>query len=316
MKKLLTLLLIATIALSLTMTLAACGGDGGGNGQGSGNSGGNNQGGSTTPTPSLPSVAPILPIIDENPVSDFEYEAVSGGVEITKYIGASIRVRIPGKIEGISVTSIGDKAFFQTGIMEIIIPDTVTNIGRSAFSGNEALTNVIMGNSTISTGNLIHFGGIFWRVLDVQDGKAFIISEDILETRPYHSPGGDITWEHSTLRAYLNSEFLSSFSQADQARISETTVINKKNPTYDTPGGNNTVDKIFLLSIDEARTYFANDSARIAYDSDGEAVWWWLRSPDHAGYAADVDINGSIYSGYNFVDYNGGVRPALWLNLQ
>ncbi|MCL2079972.1 MAG: DUF6273 domain-containing protein [Oscillospiraceae bacterium] len=166
-------------------------------------------------------------------------------------------------------------------------------------------------------GDVIPFGGYNWRVLDVQGGKAFIISEDILERRPYHEPGGRITWENSTIRNYLNSEFLSSFSQADQAKISETTVINNNNPTYDTPGGNNTVDKVFLLSIYEAGRYFENDSARIAYDSDGEAVWWWLRSPgDYSYYAAFVNNVGYLnHNGGNVNNNIPGVRPALWLNL-
>ncbi|MCL2002730.1 MAG: DUF6273 domain-containing protein [Oscillospiraceae bacterium] len=174
------------------------------------------------------------------------------------------------------------------------------------------------GDTPISAniGEIMEFGGYEWLVLDVQGGKAFLLSEKVLESRKYHNEGIDITWADSDLRAYLNGEFLSSFSESDRARIAETSIINNDNPEYGTPGGNNTVDKIFLLSIDEALAYFANDSARIAYDSGGKAIWWWLRSPDHAGYAADVDIDGSIYSGYNFVDYNGGVRPALWLNLQ
>ncbi|MCL2079119.1 MAG: DUF6273 domain-containing protein [Oscillospiraceae bacterium] len=167
-------------------------------------------------------------------------------------------------------------------------------------------------------GDVITFGGYYWRVLDVQDGRALVISGYILERREYHSPYGEITWEHSSIRDYLNGEFLSSFSQADQARIIETTLINNNNPTHDTPGGNNTVDKIFLLSIDEAQQYFANDSARVAYESDGRARWWWLRSPGiDANYVAYVDYEyGSISDfGMSSDDYSYGVRPAMWVKL-
>lgn len=321
MKKLIAIILTLTLAL----TLAACdiggsgntGGNsnqGGNNNSGSGNNqgGGNGTGGEATVAPVLPN----LPSIDENPVSDFEYKAIAGGVEITKYIGTSIRVRIPEKIEGVTVTSIGDLAFFQTGIMEVIIPNGVSKIGRSAFSGNEALTSITMGNDKISTGSLIHFGGIFWRVLEIQDGRALIITEDIIEHKAYHSPGGEITWEHSTIRQYLNGDFYNSFSTADQSRIKETNVINNDNPNYGTAGGNNTTDNIFLLSIDEAQTYFADNSARIAVNTNGEASWWWLRSPGGNSYfAAYVGTDGGIVGNGSLVGYGSGVRPALWLNL-
>ena len=172
----------------------------------------------------------------------------------------------------------------------------------------------------IIVGDIIEFGGIFWRVLDVQDGKMLIISEDILESRPYHEPGGDITWEHSTLRDYLNGEFYNGFDLSDRVRITETAVINNDNLSYDTPGGNDTTDKIFLLSIDEARAYFADNSARVAYGADGGSSRWWLRSPGYISYSAAIVRNdGSIFDGiYNYgnnvYNINYGVRPAMWLN--
>ncbi|MCL2018789.1 MAG: DUF5050 domain-containing protein [Oscillospiraceae bacterium] len=184
-------------------------------------------------------------------------------------------------------------------------------------NGDNDLGNGGDASGSANIGDVIPFGGYDWRVLDVQDGRTLVISEYVLEARPYHEPGGDITWEDSTIRAYLNGEFLSSFSQADQARIIETTLINNNNPTYDTPGGNNTVDKIFLLSIDEARAYFADDLARRVYDSGGEALYWWLRSPGGISYAAaPVKADGGIEDRNGFgVKNEHGVRPAMWLNL-
>ncbi|MDR2600599.1 MAG: leucine-rich repeat domain-containing protein [Oscillospiraceae bacterium] len=274
-----------------------------------------------TPTPPDDTPDPIipnLPNIDENPVSDFEYKAIIGGIEITKYIGTAIRVRIPELIEGVPVISIGDRAFANTGIMEVIIPETVTNIGRSAFSGNEALTTLTMlGNNELRTGDLIHFAGIFWRILVLEADKALIITEDVIERRPYHTNGGDITWEFSSIRNYLNNEFFNNFNLVDQNRILETNVINSDNPEYGTPGGNNTTDKIFLLSIDEALTYFADNSERIALNSSGETSWWWLRSPGvNSDFAAYVYDGGDVGIRGDEVDGNAGVRPALWLNLE
>jgi hypothetical protein len=172
-------------------------------------------------------------------------------------------------------------------------------------------------NSRLEVGDVFTFGSYDCRILEIQDDKALIISEDIIEHRPYHADGVETTWEHSTIRQYLNGDFYNSFSSADQNRIISTNIINSDNPTFDTAGGNDTTDNIFLLSIDEAQTYFADDSARIVLDSDGEASWWWLRSPGYFSYrAASVCDYGSVRINGLYVFHNyGGVRPALWINL-
>jgi hypothetical protein len=43
----------------------------------------------------------------------------------------------------------------------------------------------------------VQFGGYTWRVLDLQGGRALLISEYILEIRPYHDTWEPITWEHN-----------------------------------------------------------------------------------------------------------------------
>ena len=90
--------------------------------------------------------------LEENPASDFDYKAIAGGVEITKYTGTSIRVRIPEKIEDVTVTSVGYKAFSNSGIMEVYIPNSVMYIGNYAFSGCTGLTSVTIGNSVTHIG--------------------------------------------------------------------------------------------------------------------------------------------------------------------
>ena len=93
-----------------------------------------------------------------------------------------------------------------------------------------------------------------------------------------------------------------------------TTVSPGKNPEFKTDAGSATKDKIFLLSIDEVNQYFSTDSSKIC-PYNGDAFWWWLRSP---GYdqddAAVVDDEGSVY-GDNVDESNNAVRPALWINL-
>ena len=198
----------------------------------------------------------------------------------------------------------------------------------------------------VNVGDIIHFGGIDWLVLDIQDGKALIMSERILEYRAYNEAWEkNITWEVCTLRQHLNGSFYQTqFSNDEQARIVETVNTNPDNPWYAKgKGGKDTRDKVFLLSPYELVQYFGNsgqielanrpanwsqsdgilddefNSMRITKDNDGKACFWWLRSAgDSNGGAVQVNSWGSIIIGGGSVHNNDevGIRPALWINLE
>ena len=185
-------------------------------------------------------------------------------------------------------------------------------------------------------GDIISFGENEWRVLDIQDGKALLLSDKVVEKRAYHQSKTDIIWAECDLRHHLNGEFYDSLGE-DKARIAETTVTTNNNPWYGTDGGAKTNDKVFLLSLEEVVKYFGDsgllknrpdgawhindeyNSTRVATDENGEALWWWLRSPgDYSDYAASVYDNGYVIvdGDDNVAWLDGGVSPALWLNLQ
>ncbi len=105
---------------------------------------------------------------------------------------------------------------------------------------------------------------------------------------------------------------MEAFSFEERTRIVNTRVENPANPRYHTNGGGRTVDKLFLLSLEEADTLFAGDEERNA------GRWWWLRSPGcNLLSAASVYTDGSIYdNGINLYCADGGVRPAMWLLLR
>ena len=184
---------------------------------------------------------------------------------------------------------------------------------------------------------------IEWIVLDYdeKEHKALLLSRYGLVGKPYNIKRMDITWESCTLRDWLNGEFLqSAFSAEEQAAILTTAVDNSASQRYskwNTDGGNNTQDQIFLLSYSEANRYLDvtdddddNTKARIAptanakgawtsnvyLTADGVAAgWWWLRSPgNYQTNAAIVRPSGSL--GHSIADsLYGVVRPAFWLNL-
>ena len=169
---------------------------------------------------------------------------------------------------------------------------------------------------------------IEWLVLDKQDGKVLLLSKYALDAKPYNEEYTDVTWETCTLRSWLNSEFYrTAFSEKERGSIAETLVRSEDNPEYGTEGGNDTRDKVFLLSIEEVTTYFdsdpyASDPARRAkvteyakaqgggYAESDEYYgngWWWLRSPGYGStYAAGISeklspfVFGSPVPGFRF----------------
>ena len=176
------------------------------------------------------------------------------------------------------------------------------------------------------------FGKYNWRVLDSQDDKKLILTEDIVEVRPYDAEFtdeydyGNLVWEACSLRRYLNGEFLSGFTGEEQGRIIETKVVTPNNEWYGIWGGKSTHDRVFLLSLEEADRYFGGSGDYLGerrkdldfdadryferddggyfsngYDSDraakhgGIPAFWWLRSPGiHRASAAAVFYNGGV----------------------
>ena len=78
------------------------------------------------------------------------------------------------------------------------------------------------------TGDEIAFGTInrekiCWKVLQIQDDKAFIFSCKPVCYMPYHIPGGDITRSECTLRVWLNSVFINKFfDKKEKTRMIQT----------------------------------------------------------------------------------------------
>ena len=179
-----------------------------------------------------------------------------------------------------------------------------------------------------------------WRVLSNNEngsGKLFLLSDQNLDVRRYHSSCINIRWKGCTLRTWLNGTFLKGiFSSGEQSGILQTDVINDDNPDHGTEGGANTSDRVFLLSIAEASnsSYFLNgNSSRIstntAYVAGGGSIGsadmynpgqsdaWWLRSPGlFEDRAAGVPLTGEVMGNGMDVDCNFyAIRPAINLNL-
>ena len=172
---------------------------------------------------------------------------------------------------------------------------------------------------------------IEWKVLEKdQNGKMLLISRYALDCRHYHSKNEKVTWETSDIRSWLNNDFYgTAFTKSERAKIKSTTLENRDNADYNTDGGNDTKDKVFLLSIDEAKAYLSSTVERVCIatkyaESQGSQLEsltrscrWWLRSPGSTLYTASfVKVDGFILQlGTPVSVEKRSVRPAVWVEL-
>lgn len=192
--------------------------------------------------------------------------------------------------------------------------------------------DIVVDNGENAIGSIIAFGTdpyssdpILWRIVDQRENAVMVVSEYFVRadgqwyTTEYQHSGWDtLTWETSDMRTFLNHRFIqNSFSQSEQAAILETSVEGTDNPYTGADGGNDTVDRVFLLSVDEALHYFS-DADRMGYNPEGINGSWWLRTPGYGNSTvAVIWKDGQVYDFGGFAPNDtAGVRPAMWLDTE
>ncbi|HOJ45683.1 MAG TPA: DUF6273 domain-containing protein [Bacilli bacterium] len=184
---------------------------------------------------------------------------------------------------------------------------------------------------------------IAWRVLDVQAGKAFLMTNLVLDSQDYFYSDSNRTinsvtvypnnYMESHIRFWLNDNFYNAaFSAEEKARIQTTTVDNSVASTGYDPNiyaCANTSDKVFLLSYVEATsatnglsTTTSRKLAPSAYaKSQGVYTYttgynyWWLRSPSSSSVSARLVNRDGSFGGISVNYAYPGIVPALWISL-
>jgi Family of unknown function (DUF6273) len=191
---------------------------------------------------------------------------------------------------------------------------------------------------------------IKWRVLQNSGRELFMLSEYILDCKRYHGAYAEITWRDCDLRKWLNDEFYDAAFNAAEKEFVKTTCC-----TDNGEGSPDTEDKVFLLSVNEIKTFtnvsdedgirrrtVGTDFAKTkkadgchlyVYDKGIEkdyvvengakhgCSWWWSRTQSQikdgsSPRATFIGARSNIKT-YGRVDIaRYGVRPALILNLQ
>jgi len=160
----------------------------------------------------------------------------------------------------------------------------------------------------LTIGQLMVFAGYNWKILDIQNNRILLLSDTIMTKGNYHDYKEEVTWDNCTIREYLNGVFYDTlFNPQEKAFIQETLIINSHQRRR-VNIGQNTMDKLFLLSVDEVVRYLGDsgqlslydnmtkmnifpdyeskiddcyNQARIALDEDGIAYPWYLRTPSY-----------------------------------
>ena len=128
-----------------------------------------------------------------------------------------------------------------------------------------------------------------------RDNHALLLSRYCLDALPYNEDGGDVTWEDSSIRAWLNGEFLESAFGGDPNGFICTTECKTKDGRSGTDGGENTMDRIFLLAVDEVTQYFPKEDGDEAAADNGTGA---EETADNGGTKKTVDADKLMHSGY------------------
>lgn len=158
--------------------------------------------------------------------------------------------------------------------------------------------------NTPTAGEHFNYHGIEFVALGMEQGGLLAISAETLEDEIPFDKDNCNDWRKSTLRRYLNEEYIKNFNKADLLPLVSdlTTDSGQKDYGY-------SEDYIALLSCDLYRKYRA---VMPKYDTWVWTLTPWHISPSSAYYARIVFTDGSLY--YYRAYGSLGVAPACLFN--
>ena len=259
-----------------------------------------------------------------NDIGLFERVGKDGCVQNVNLEGGSIKGnKYVGSVVGFNEGKVSNCYYNQSTCQKSAIGSGTSGImiGSGALEGGQA-SNVWFGNyEQDSTSGK---DPVKWRVLSNGADGIFVLSDQNLDCKLFDNTWegldfvdddclpDEMTWSMCTLRTWLNKEFYKAvFSTREQGSILETKVITPDHSYFGTEGGDDTMDKVFLLSLDEVNSSeygFTNQSSKVASSTDyAEAkepkygvCGWWLRSP------------GSDCTLFLYVRYDGAIETEGW----
>lgn len=150
--------------------------------------------------------------------------------------------------------------------------------------------------------------------MKIEDGKALLISQQILDYKPIHSEYVDVSWEECDLRKWLNHEFYrEAFIELYQTDIVESEVY-YASFTSETEKVS-CRDKIFILDNSEITRYYYDATSTNYASQKGSTNTFFSRTKTYPKRYGFIYTEGSNTLGWS-VDEPNGVRPAMWISLE
>lgn len=152
----------------------------------------------------------------------------------------------------------------------------------------------------LGVGDTFELAGIAWKVLDITDNGYMCLADRLEDVMVFDTNINK--WQESSLRNYLNTEFLKLLSD----EIGEDNIIQFERDLLSLDGQTEygtCEDKVSLLTVDEYRKY-----RNLIPNTDD--YWWWLITPwstpcnDYKTSVSVVSSSG-IIDGYYCNDYYG-----------
>ena len=173
---------------------------------------------------------------------------------------------------------------------------------------------------------------ILWRVLQVEDGRAYILSEYVLEARRIHgdyneyankpnakkNPGFDGDFTQTEMAQYLNGDFTANFTAAELALLSPDETLGM----FTLLSSDELKDKNLGFSKDNDRkawgTEYATTHGLFVYGSSrGNHSPYWSRTQSSTNRQGARCIKSKGELGYiNVITLDEGMRPACWLDME
>lgn len=188
---------------------------------------------------------------------------------------------------------------------EAVVSLAFAGIFTPSENGDEAEENETAGGTVPKPGERFTYNGMEFVVLgEEQGGILAVMAHELGEEMPYDADNGKNDWRKSTLRKYLNGEFLEKFNRGDLLPFVSDLTSDDGMKDYGT-----SEDFIALLSCDLYRKY---REFMPKYNT-----WVWTITPwsCHPGYAIAerfVTTDGSLT--YNVAYRALGVAPACIFN--
>ncbi len=237
--------------------------------------------------------------------------------------------------------------------------DVIESFNLSALMPSKAepdipWSDVAITSYQISRGSILQFGSypqqssskasspIEWVVVDIGIDRVLLVSKYGIEAQAFQT-GKVGTWATSSLRTFLNNDFIKkAFSVDERALILDTAIPATEKKTYEfdysdgvtIKANKATTDKVFALSLDEVLRYFPTSKSRLVEITDyvrskkaftdkvnGHYAYWWLRDVNveynklkrccilHITGDGELGVTGQ----QNLANYV--VRPAMWVDL-